>query len=609
MATSRHETRFELTASDKTKAAIKSAQDGFSSLDGMVGKLTAGFGLLAGAGGIGALINRQVDGARQAVAYADALQVPIDKLTAMQSAGEVVGIGSDKLADILKDTAEKIADAYRNGGGEAVEVLQGLGLSIQHINSLSPDQQLFAIAEALGQVGTQGEKIQILEALASDASLLLPLLDNNAEKFKTLMNQADETGKTLTRIEADTLLEAGEGMRELDQALDALAQTLAVTLAPYLTNLIEFATEIAGKFKTAETAVEGFFDQLFGAKNDEAFTSLSEAQNRLDSLVSRYDALQGRIENAGNAGTFMANRRLVDLEKEIILQRERVALAEGRQQIMEDYRADRGMAITVTPDANRLSDGDQANMEKAAEKMRASFLGERELLMENHLAQLEMIDQFELNKIETEMGYDDLRLAAAQDLNNKMAALDEKDGQRRMQLESKVQGTINSLKMQGVNIAVGLLRQLGQEHDGAAYAAIALEKAMAVASINIEASKAHMAAYGLLQMGALGPMAVSAMHMQIESSRAFALGMTAASGLVDAYAVGNSSSGISPTTAATPVSPIDNGLQSFPGSTEAGATQGNQLTIRIVGDGKFTELVRDSIEVLSDNDELMIING
>ena len=69
---------------------------------------------------------------------------------------------------------------------EAAEALENINLTAAELVNLAPDQQLLAIAGGLDAVGSNAAKIQVLESLASDASLLIPLLENDAE------NEADK---------------------------------------------------------------------------------------------------------------------------------------------------------------------------------------------------------------------------------------------------------------------------------------------------------------------------------------------------------------------------------------------------------------------------------
>jgi hypothetical protein len=608
MPTSNHETRFLLTAQDKTKVAIKSAEAGFKGLDSIVSKMAVGFAGLAGAGGIGVLINSQIDAARQAKAYSDALGVNIADLTRWQAAAETVGIGADKMADIFKDTAEKIGDAYRNNGGEAKEALESLGLSVERIAQMAPDDQLMAIAGALQDVQTQGEKIQIMEALASDAALLLPLLDDNAAKLRELIDLADASGRTLNDIEADKLLQAGEAMRRLNMEAEGLAQTMAIELSDAISTVIrKIGTGLPRAIETSQNMIKGLW---LAFADDDEINALLRAETIQEKNIQRALAMQTQAAEKYSRALIDLNGELAP-HQELRLERIKQEL-EAWNKVVSLLQNPPQLSVTPGGDAG---EGDSAGIPKISpdalskmeETLTNSLLSRREIIMNAYLEEIEFIDMAEAQGLETKVGYDEMRMASHMKLNEAITAEDEKSARKRAQIEAGVQSTITGLKQQGLNQAIGILRQLGQEHDGAAYAAIALEKALAVAQINIEANKAHMAAYGLLQLGLAGPMAVSAMHTKIEASRSFALGMTAAAGLFEASQVGRG--GSAGGGGAVPVTAVESPTNLAPVNSIAAPAQGNQITIVIKGEGPFDDMVRNSIEVLSHNDELVFING
>ena len=605
-----HETRFLLTAQDKTKVALKSAEDGIKGLDGVVSKLTAGFAGLAGLGGIGLLINKQVDAARQADAYSKALGVNVETLTAMQSAFQTVGIQSDKTADILKDVAEKIGDAFRNDAGEAKEALEGLGLSVAHIAQLSPDEQLLAIANALGQVGTQGEKIQIMEALASDAALLLPLLDNNAEKLRELTQAAKDSGAALTESEVQTLKDAGEAMAKLDRTSDALGQTLAVTLAPHLTSLLEFADDMVKKFGKAETAVSDFFDQFYSAGNNEAFTSIENAQNKLDLMVRRAARLRSGIEEGGFGPESAPARRLANLEKEIELQRENVRLAERQNELMLQYREGGKFQIEVENNGlnNNLGCAAEDKQQEEYEKFRQSLLTREEAIMESQARQLEQLQMFKDAGLEMEMSYDEMRTRIVEDTETKLTGVYDQEAKKRAQIESNLQSQLAGLRQIGLNQALGVLNMLAQKSEGWALAALAVEKGMALAQISVNEANAIVATKTLYALGPAAPGALSAALADVTSTANFARGMVIASGLYQASQMGSGGAGSVGNVASAVQAPAPL-LQPPTNPVETAPTQGNQITLLIKGDGAFDDMVRNSIQVLSDNDELVIIHG
>lgn len=153
--------------------------------------------------------------------WAQALNVPIKQLSAMGYATKTVGISTEALADKLKDLSEKITEAYVTGGGEAAEALDQLGISAEDLVRLNPADQLLAIADALSEVANYNQRVLILEALANDATVLGPLLDNNAEKLRELMRTAEESGATLTEEMARTTEDIDRRWREMTTSMSS----------------------------------------------------------------------------------------------------------------------------------------------------------------------------------------------------------------------------------------------------------------------------------------------------------------------------------------------------------------------------------------------------
>jgi hypothetical protein len=173
----------------------------------------------------------QADLARQTLASARAFGLSTTALQEWQAASKQVGIEGDKTADILKDVAEKIGDAYATGGGEAADVIERLNLNIEELVRLSPDQQILKIAEQLDGM-PKAEQIQVLEALASDASLLLPLLDNGAKKLRELAKAAQERGVIFSEEELQQLADADAAFERLKGRIKGLFNDITIRLAP-----------------------------------------------------------------------------------------------------------------------------------------------------------------------------------------------------------------------------------------------------------------------------------------------------------------------------------------------------------------------------------------
>lgn len=240
------EASFDIKANDRTAKAFASVNKKLKQLSVDVLKYTS----IAGAA-ITGLSVVSARNAKEMTAYARAIGVGVEELSAWGYASNTVSVSQEKLNDILKDTSEKIGDAFANKGGEALEILERLNLSTKEMAALSPDQQLLKIAEGLSSVGTQSEKVLILESLASDASLLIPLLENDAEKLKLLTAEAKATGAALSDIDAARIEAANNAWDKTLSILTGVGNKIASQLSPYI-------VEIADRFGIAATESNGF---------------------------------------------------------------------------------------------------------------------------------------------------------------------------------------------------------------------------------------------------------------------------------------------------------------------------------------------------------------
>lgn len=188
----------------------------------------------------------------------------IERLSAVSGIGQeefqryaagakVVGIEQDKLADIFKDTNDKIGDFMQTGAGPMADFFEQIapkvGVTADSFRKLSGPQALGLYVSSLEKAGvSQAEMTFYMEAIASDATALLPLLRNNAEGFKDLGDQAEAAGAILS---GDTL----ESSRQLNAAIFVMEQEFAGLRNQVAAGLIPTLADLAGQF--SEVNVEG----------------------------------------------------------------------------------------------------------------------------------------------------------------------------------------------------------------------------------------------------------------------------------------------------------------------------------------------------------------
>ena len=147
-------------------------------------------------------------------------------------AAKTVGIDQNKLSDIIKDMNDRVGDFLATGGGPMKDFFEQVaplvGVTADQFRDLSGPQALQLYASTLEKAGANQQDFTFfMEAMASDATALVPLLRNNASGFKEIGKQARDAGAIMSN---ETVAGAA--------ALDAKLDTLGTTIQSSFTNML-----------------------------------------------------------------------------------------------------------------------------------------------------------------------------------------------------------------------------------------------------------------------------------------------------------------------------------------------------------------------------------
>lgn len=279
--------QIRIRASDETDAAFRSVRQGLSRIQSDakgVGTAFAGVrtalaslgGLGASLGGPGALFGglaggaivgqiaqatkglaNQADEVRRLAELSNVGAAEFQKLAA---GARLVGIDQAKLADIFKDTQDKLGDFLQNGGGPLKDFFKNIapavGVTAEQFRKLSGPDALQLYASSLQKAGlSQAELTFYMEALASDAAKLAPLLKDGGQGFKEIGARADQFGAVLD----DRTIEAAKKFREQMELLSLQMDGMKVSL---FSPLVEGLADVAKAFNDARAAGLGFWNAL-----------------------------------------------------------------------------------------------------------------------------------------------------------------------------------------------------------------------------------------------------------------------------------------------------------------------------------------------------------
>jgi len=303
------EAKFVMRASDETAAAFNSFNKSVGKAEGSVVSLTKTVASAVGVAGMGAFVQMQGEAALQTIAYARALDASVREMSVFAKAGKEVFLTADQINGILKDTGERIGEAFSEGTGEAAEALEALNINVAEIVQLSPDQQLMKIAEAMQGVALAGERSAIWEKLGNDLTLMDPLLRNNAKRFKEVRAEMIETGQVLTELEAQKLEAANQSFLRAQRSVEAFGEQMAVEAAPIvqaLSDNLDVLTTSAGVMASVMagrvvSGVAGSTQEMIKntvavrAQTVAAKTAAEAAIVQHKGLVAQYQATQAAI--------------------------------------------------------------------------------------------------------------------------------------------------------------------------------------------------------------------------------------------------------------------------------------------------------------------------
>lgn len=199
-----------------------------------------------------AMIVSAVNSASEISNLAAVANVSVTDFQKMAVGAKTVGIEQDKLADILKDVNDKVGDFLNTGGGAMADFFEQIapkvGVTADQFRNLSGSQALGLYVSSLEKVKvSQSDMTFYLEAIASDATALLPLLRNNAEGFRKYGDAAEAAGAVM---DEKTILAAKQFSTELTVLgtyLGSVKTALAAELMPVLAQFSKDLTDTTSK--------------------------------------------------------------------------------------------------------------------------------------------------------------------------------------------------------------------------------------------------------------------------------------------------------------------------------------------------------------------------
>lgn len=190
----------------------------------------------------------------------DKLGLTTEALQGLRHAAELTGVSAGTMDTAVQRMTRRISEAAK-GTGVAVGALDELGISIDSIRSLSPDEQMLKISGAMSQVASQSDRVRLaMQLFDTEGVALVNTLGAGEQALKDMMGEVDALGASISRVDAAKIEQANDAFFRASTAASGFGKQLTVAVSPVLTELtnsfIGMANEAGGVGSVATRAFD-----------------------------------------------------------------------------------------------------------------------------------------------------------------------------------------------------------------------------------------------------------------------------------------------------------------------------------------------------------------
>lgn len=401
-------TERDLASLGKTGANTEKSLDKTSSTSkglstSMKGLATTTAGVAAAMAATGAAVSATTIAIAAQVVATDNLRrvsgLSIDQFEASAFAAQQYGLGVEQLGDAFKDTSERIGEFIATGGGALQDFADVMGYTSEQtlafakeVQGLSGKDALIRMVEELENAGASTEEMSFaLEGMASDLTLLLPLLQNGGKEFNRLSQAMDALTVPLDQEDIDLF----RGLNEsVDLATGAFESLLTEAILPLVQPMTDLAEATAFFFASLNEGTE--------AQLSNELVELNERARELEEAINDNASAWGRLTNVAtfeSTDNDVLIKELDEVNAKIDETREKLTgirfgtpTTEGAPSTPSAPVATQPTATTATPTDTAEIDFIQQQSDLRVEIIRQGLLTESELKEEQLQRDIEAIE-------------------------------------------------------------------------------------------------------------------------------------------------------------------------------------------------------------------------
>ncbi len=168
----------------------------------------------------------------------------VEMLSRLDHAAGMAGASLEDV-EVGAKTFSKLIAAAKEGSKGAIQTLKDMGLTVADVAELSQDKRFMVFAERISRIEDPALRASMaLEVFGKAGTKLLPLLDQNAEALKALMNEAEEFGLVMSTQAAERADTFGDALDLLKKLLRQTALEVGNAVIPMFLEWVKMAQQV-----------------------------------------------------------------------------------------------------------------------------------------------------------------------------------------------------------------------------------------------------------------------------------------------------------------------------------------------------------------------------
>ena len=270
----------------------------FAGIKDSLGDIAAAVGLAFSVDKITGWVRGAIEGASRIQNLSQTLGIGTQTLQAMSYAAGLTDTSLDSLAGTLS-RLERASLEARDGNVQTAAAFTAVGISVEQIRKLSPDQLFEATAKGISQLQDGSTKTAVtMQLMGRGAAENIPFINKMGNELEGLKDKAAQVGVVLSGVDQAALAAFSDRTNELGQDVKGLSNQLAIALLPALTSVV-------GQLQRAAENDDG--------ENDGEHQRRAAGVNR--SVVAMHEAVREDAKKEGRIDARRVNRRRLVAEQ------------------------------------------------------------------------------------------------------------------------------------------------------------------------------------------------------------------------------------------------------------------------------------------------------